>query len=65
MLFHSKAPFRTIKSNFTTFPSLPLLAFVEILGATLMTITNEDYTNAFGEGNTGALIAQVLSPWGG
>jgi len=30
-----------------------------------MTITNPAYVNAFGDGDTGALIAQVLSPWGG
>ena len=40
--------------------------FSVTLGATLVTITNPVYVAAFGSsGNTGALIAQVLSPWGG
>ena len=40
--------------------------FSLILGATLMTITDPVYVAAFGSsGNTGALVAQVLSPWGG
>jgi hypothetical protein len=30
-----------------------------------MTITNPDYVNAFGNGNTGALISRVLLPWHG
>jgi len=41
------------------------ICFVEILGAALMTITNEDYVNAFADGATGGLLSQVLSPWGG
>ncbi|KAI5481367.1 permease for cytosine/purines uracil thiamine allantoin [Pseudohyphozyma bogoriensis] len=41
------------------------ICFVEILGAALMTITNEAYTSAFETGGTGALLAQTLSPWGG
>ncbi|KAL8277559.1 hypothetical protein RQP46_009991 [Phenoliferia psychrophenolica] len=41
------------------------ICFVEILGATLMTITDPAYTAAFEEGSTGGLLAQVLSPWGG
>ena len=41
------------------------ICFVEILGAALMTITDPTYVNAFGDGNTGGLLAQVLSPWGG
>ncbi|KAG9309078.1 cytosine-purine permease [Chiua virens] len=44
---------------------LPIV-FSVTLGATLMTITDEAYVTAFGAGaDTGALIAQVLSPWGG
>ena len=44
------------------FPSI----FTLVLGAALMTITDPAYVAAFGsDGNTGALIAQVLSPWGG
>jgi hypothetical protein len=30
-----------------------------------MTITNPEYVEAFGEGNTGALISRVLEPWHG
>ncbi|EIW87465.1 cytosine-purine permease [Coniophora puteana RWD-64-598 SS2] len=42
------------------------ICFVEILGAALMTITDPAYVAAFGDTeNTGALVAQVLSPWGG
>jgi NCS1 nucleoside transporter family len=41
------------------------ICFVEILGAALMTITNDDYVNAFTNGQTGGLLAQVLSPWHG
>lgn len=41
------------------------ICFVEILGAALMTIVNEDYTNAFENGGTGGLLSQVLSPWKG
>ncbi|KAH0825946.1 cytosine-purine permease [Lanmaoa asiatica] len=42
------------------------ITFTVTLGATLMTITDPAYVAAFGStGNTGALIAQVLSPWGG
>ncbi|KAG2035701.1 cytosine-purine permease [Suillus americanus] len=40
------------------------ICFVEILGAALMTITDPAYINAFEDGSTGGLIAQVLSPWG-
>ncbi|OAX38115.1 hypothetical protein K503DRAFT_866381 [Rhizopogon vinicolor AM-OR11-026] len=40
------------------------VCFVEILGAALMTITDPAYVSAFADGSTGALIAQVLSPWG-
>lgn len=40
------------------------ICFVEILGAALMTITDPAYINAFADGSTGGLIAQVLSPWG-
>ena len=42
--------------------------FTQVLGATLMTITDPVYVTAFNSGsggNTGALIAQVLSPWRG
>ena len=43
---------------------LPIV-FTVTLGATLMTITDPVYVGALGsDGNTGALIAQVLSPWG-
>ncbi|KAH0835002.1 cytosine-purine permease [Lanmaoa asiatica] len=43
---------------------LPIV-FTVTLGATLMTITDPTYVSAFGSSeNTGALIAQVLSPWG-
>ncbi|KAJ7241711.1 cytosine-purine permease [Mycena haematopus] len=41
------------------------ITFVEIVGAALMTITNEAYTDAFASGGTGALLGQVLSPWKG
>lgn len=41
------------------------ICFVEILGASLMTITNPAYTDAFANGSTGGLLGQVLSPWGG
>jgi len=41
------------------------ITFVEILGAALMTITDPAYTEAFTNGGTGGLLAQVLSPWGG
>lgn len=41
------------------------ICFVEILGAALMTITDPAYVAAFGDGNTGALLSQVLSPWHG
>ena len=42
------------------------ITFSVTLGATLMTITDPVYVAAFGSsGNTGALIAQILSPWGG
>jgi NCS1 nucleoside transporter family len=42
------------------------ITFSVTLGATLMTITDPVYVAAFGSsGDTGALIAQVLSPWGG
>ncbi|KAF8555380.1 hypothetical protein OG21DRAFT_1507789 [Imleria badia] len=41
------------------------ITFTITLGATLMTITDPAYVGALGsDGNTGALIAQVLSPWG-
>ncbi|EIN10595.1 hypothetical protein PUNSTDRAFT_142573 [Punctularia strigosozonata HHB-11173 SS5] len=43
---------------------IPIVLIVS-LGATLMTITNEAYVNAFADGGTGGLIGQVLSPWGG
>ena len=44
---------------------LPIV-FTMTLGAALMTITDPGYVAAFGSsGDTGALIAQVLSPWGG
>jgi len=41
------------------------ICFVEILGAALMTITNQDYVDAFTNGGTGGLLGQVLSPWKG
>ncbi|KAJ7095711.1 permease for cytosine/purines, uracil, thiamine, allantoin-domain-containing protein [Mycena belliarum] len=41
------------------------IAFVETVGALLMTITNEAYTDAFTDGGTGGLLSQVLSPWKG
>lgn len=41
------------------------ITFVEIVGALLMTITKEEYTDAFTNGGTGALLGQVLSPWKG
>ena len=41
------------------------IAFTMTLGATLTTITDPVYVAALGsDGNTGALIAQILSPWG-
>ncbi|KAN0073667.1 Permease for cytosine/purines, uracil, thiamine, allantoin domain containing protein [Tylopilus felleus] len=44
---------------------LPIV-FTVTLGAALMTITDPAYVAALGsDGNTGALIAQVLSPWKG
>ena len=49
----------------TFFGTFLPIAFTQTLGATLMTITNPTYVAAFGSGgNTGALVAQVLSPWG-
>lgn len=41
------------------------ICFVEILGAALMTITKQDYVDAFANGGTGGLLSQVLSPWKG
>ncbi|KAJ6471194.1 cytosine-purine permease [Mycena vulgaris] len=41
------------------------ITFVEIVGALLMTITDEAYTDAFTSGGTGGLLSQVLSPWKG
>ena len=41
------------------------IVFVECLGASLVTITDPAYVAAFDDSNTGALVAQVLSPWGG
>ncbi|KZP24133.1 hypothetical protein FIBSPDRAFT_822521 [Athelia psychrophila] len=41
------------------------IVFVEVLGAALMTITNEAYVDAFTDGGTGGLLSQVLSPWKG
>ncbi|KAJ6463995.1 permease for cytosine/purines, uracil, thiamine, allantoin-domain-containing protein [Mycena sanguinolenta] len=41
------------------------ITFCEIVGALLMTITNEAYTDAFANGGTGGLLGQVLSPWKG
>jgi len=41
------------------------IAFVEILGALLMTITKEAYTDAFTNGGTGGLLAEVLMRWHG
>ncbi|KAG8876572.1 hypothetical protein FRB98_007241 [Tulasnella sp. 332] len=41
------------------------ICFVTILGAALMTISDPDYVDAFTNGGTGGLIAQVLSPWHG
>ena len=44
---------------------LPIV-FTVTLGAALMTITDPVYVAAFASsGGTGALIAQVLTPWGG
>ena len=41
------------------------ITFVEILGATLMCITDPAYVDAFADGSTGGLLSQVLSPWRG
>jgi purine-cytosine permease-like protein len=41
------------------------ICLIEVLGATLMTITNPAYTSAFEDGGMGGLIAKVLSPWHG
>ncbi|KAH7907851.1 cytosine-purine permease [Hygrophoropsis aurantiaca] len=42
------------------------VCFVEILGAALVTITDQAYIDAFGAGgSTSGLVAQVLSPWRG
>ena len=41
------------------------IVFVECLGASLMTITNPAYVDAFTNGGTGGLLSQVLSPWKG
>ncbi|KAJ6508498.1 permease for cytosine/purines, uracil, thiamine, allantoin-domain-containing protein [Mycena sanguinolenta] len=41
------------------------ISFVEIVGALLMTITKPEYTDAFENGGTGALLGQILSPWKG
>ena len=42
------------------------IAFTLTLGAALVTITGPAYVTAFGSGgDTGALVARVLSPWGG
>ncbi|KAI0931476.1 hypothetical protein AcW1_001130 [Taiwanofungus camphoratus] len=39
--------------------------FVEILGAALMTISDPSYADVIEGGDTGALVAKVLSPWKG
>lgn len=41
------------------------ITFVEILGASLMTITNPAYVDAYTNGGTGGLLSKVLSPWKG
>ncbi|KZS97320.1 cytosine-purine permease [Sistotremastrum niveocremeum HHB9708] len=41
------------------------ICFAEILGAALITITAPAYVAAYGDGNAGQLLAQVLSPWKG
>lgn len=41
------------------------ICFAEILGAALITVTAPAYVAAYGDGNAGQLLAQVLSPWKG
>ena len=41
------------------------ICFVEILGAALMTISDPAYAEVIASGDTGSLLAQVLSPWKG
>ena len=41
------------------------ICFVEILGAALMTISDPAFTDVIAAGDTGGLLAQVLSPWKG
>ncbi|KAI0734371.1 permease for cytosine/purines, uracil, thiamine, allantoin-domain-containing protein [Fomitopsis betulina] len=41
------------------------ICFVEILGATLMTISDPAFADVIAAGDTGGLLAQVLSPWKG
>lgn len=43
---------------------LPICS-VEILGAALSSISKPEYTSALQNGGTGALVAQVLTPWKG
>jgi len=41
------------------------ICMVEILGAALTSISDTAYVNAYTDGGTGGLVAQVLSPWKG
>lgn len=41
------------------------ICMVEILGAALSSISATDYVNAYADGETGGLVAQVLKPWAG
>lgn len=41
------------------------ICFVEILGAALMTISDPAFADVIAAGDTGGLLAQVLSPWKG
>ncbi|KAF8885076.1 cytosine-purine permease [Gymnopilus junonius] len=54
------------KIFFMTFVGLYIpICFVEILGAALTSISDPAYVDAFANGGTGGLVAQVLSPWKG
>jgi purine-cytosine permease-like protein len=66
--YNCRLPVKTppVKIFILTFFGLFIpITFVEIVGALLMTITKEEYTDAFTNGGTGGLLGQVLSPWKG
>jgi purine-cytosine permease-like protein len=41
------------------------ICLIEILGAALASIDDPAYINAYTDGGTGGLVAQVLQPWHG